>query len=182
MLGSANGHNPVGGRVEASIPTDETSTELAVLCEAHGNRPDALIEILHAVQAHFGHVPPPATTVLAAALNLSRAEVHGVISFYHDFHTTPPGRHVLKLCRAEACQSVGAEALFDYVCATLGIEPGGTTADGALTVEPVYCLGNCALGPAALADNTLLARLTRDRVDRIIAAARADAAATQAAE
>lgn len=182
MSGSANGRNPAGGRAEASIPADETSAELAVLCDAHGNRPDALIEILHSVQAHFGHVPAQAAATLAAALNLSRAEVHGVISFYHDFHTAPPGRHVLKLCRAEACQSVGADALFDHVCATLGIEPGGTTADGALTVEPVYCLGNCALGPAALADGKLLARLTRDRVDGLIAAARADAAVTQAAE
>mgnify|MGYP003146786507 CR=1 FL=1 len=182
MVGSANGRSPVGGRAGASIPTDETSTDLAVLCDAQGNRADALIEILHAVQAHFGHVPAQAAPVLASALNLSRAEVHGVISFYHDFHTAPPGRHVLKLCRAEACQSVGAEALFDHACVTLGIEPGGTTADGALTVEPVYCLGNCALGPAALVDGKLLARLTRDRVDGLIAAARADAATAQPAE
>jgi formate dehydrogenase subunit gamma len=182
MSGSANGRNPVGGRAGSSIPTDETSAELAVLCDTHGNRAESLIEILHSVQARFGHVPPQAATALASALNLSRAEVHGVISFYHDFHTAPHGRHVLKMCRAEACQAVGAEALLDHVCATLGIEPGGTTADGALTVEPAYCLGNCALGPAALADGKLMARLTRERVDGLVSAARADAAITQAAE
>lgn len=180
MSGSANGRKPVGGRVDTSVPADATSVELAGLCQAHGNRPDALIEILHAVQARFGHVPPQAAPALAIALNLSRAEVHGVISFYHDFHTSPPGRHTLKMCRAEACQAVGAEALLDHVCASLDIEPGGTTADGALTVEPVYCLGNCALGPAALADGKLMARLTRERVDHVVAAARADV--PQAAE
>jgi len=182
MAGSANGRNPVGGGAGYGIPADETSAEFAVLCQAHGNRADALIEILHATQARFGHVPAEAAPALAAALNLSRAEVHGVISFYHDFHTTPPGRHVLKMCRAEACQAVGAEALLDHVCATLAIEPGGTTADGALTVEPVYCLGNCALGPAALADGRLMARLTPHRIDQLVAEARADAPARQAAE
>jgi formate dehydrogenase subunit gamma len=119
----------------------------------------ALLPILHALQDAFGHVPPQAVPELAEALNLSRAEVHGVISFYHDFRSAPPGRHVLKLCRAEACQAMGGRALADRLLDRLGLAWGETTADGGLTVEPAFCLGLCACAPAALLDGAPLARL-----------------------
>jgi formate dehydrogenase subunit gamma len=125
----------------------------------HRDLEGPLLPILHALQDEFGCIPPQATPLLADALNISRAEVHGVITFYHDFRAAPAGRHVLKLCRAEACQSMGARALGERLLAWLGIGWGGTTADGSLTVEPVYCLGLCACSPAALLDGEPLGRL-----------------------
>ena len=122
----------------------------------------AMLPALHALQARFGHVPPDAVPLLAARFNLSRAEVHGTISFYHDFRKEPAGRHVLKLCRAEACQAVGARDLHDETQRRLGIDWHGTTADGRVTIEPVFCLGLCASGPAALLDDAPLARLDAD--------------------
>ena len=119
----------------------------------------AALPILHALQEAFGYVPKACDAMIASALNLSRAEVHGLVSFYHDFRRSPPGRHVLKLCRAEACQSRGAVAQSERLLADLGIGWGGTTADGALTVEPAYCLGLCACGPNALLDGEPLAML-----------------------
>jgi formate dehydrogenase subunit gamma len=112
----------------------------------------ALLPILHAINDRFGYVDERAVFVVAEVLNLSRAEVHGVVTFYHDFRRAPPGRHVVKLCRAEACQSVGADKLFADVEAACGD-------DGKVTVEPVFCLGNCALGPAALIDGNLHGRI-----------------------
>jgi formate dehydrogenase subunit gamma len=109
--------------------------------------------MLHALQEAFGYVPEPAIPMVAEALNLSRAEVHGVFTFYHDFRREPAGRHVLKLCRAEACQSVGGAALAEGLMQRLKLSWGETTPDGSLTVEPVYCLGLCACGPAALLDD-----------------------------
>jgi len=179
MPGSVNGDDHSGRGAHASR-ADVDPHGIQALCACHENRPDALLEILHAVQERVGYVPPEALATIAAALNLSRAEVHGVVSYYHDFHTAPQGRHVVKLCRAEACQAVGAQALYDHICASEGIGTGGTTTDGALTVEAAYCLGNCALGPAALVDGRLVARLTRERIDAIAAGVRADA--PQAAE
>ncbi len=132
--------------------------------------PGALLPILHAIQDELGHVPKDAVPAIAAALNLSRAEVHGVISFYHHFRAELPGRHVLQLCRAEACQSVGAEALSVRIREQLGIDFHETTADGRVTLEPVYCLGQCACAPAALVDGELQGRLTGDRVDAVLAA------------
>src|SRR5271165_3221544 len=125
----------------------------------HAAQEGPLLPILHDIQAAFGHVPPEAVAVIAAALNISRAEVHGVITFYHDFRTAPAGRHVLKLCRAEACQSMGARPLADRLLARLGLDWGETTAGGGMTVEPVYCLGLCACAPAALLDGEPLGRL-----------------------
>ena len=119
----------------------------------------AMLPILHALQEEFGCVPHEAVPLVADALNLSRAEVHGVVSFYHDFRARPPGRHVLKLCRAEACQAMGAEALSAGLMRRLGVEWHGTTADGSLTLEPAFCLGLCACAPAALLDGEPLARL-----------------------
>ncbi|WP_026606425.1 formate dehydrogenase subunit gamma [Methylocapsa acidiphila] len=118
-----------------------------------------MLPILHALQEEFGYVAPEAAPLLAQALNLSRAEVHGVISFYHDFRHEPAGRHVLKLCRGEACQSMGSEELAEDLFTKLGLDWNRTTRDGELTVEPVYCLGLCASSPAALIDGEPIARL-----------------------
>lgn len=127
-----------------------------------------LLPMLHALQEEFGHVPQAAVPVLADLLNLSRAEVHGVISFYHDFREAPAGRHVLKICRAEACQSMGGQALADAVLSRLGIGWHDTTANGAVTVEPVYCLGMCACAPAAMLDSRVVARLDDTRMARLL--------------
>jgi len=126
---------------------------------AHRGMEGAALPILHALQEEFGYVPKQSEAMIADALNVSRAEVHGVISFYHDFRRTAPGRHVLKLCRAEACQSVGAAGMADRLLRRLGVDWGGTTRDGSLTVEPIFCLGLCACGPNALLDGEPLARL-----------------------
>ncbi|MGD9879095.1 MAG: formate dehydrogenase subunit gamma [Reyranella sp.] len=137
------------------------------IIDLHKGREGALLPILHDLQAVFGCVPPAAIRLVADALNLSRAEVHGVVSFYHDFREQPGGRHVLKLCRAEACQSMGGEALARQALDRLGLDWGDTTADGRLTVEAVYCLGLCASAPAALLDGEPLARLTPRSLDEI---------------
>lgn len=139
---------------------------------AHAGVEGATLPILHALQEAFGCVPQEAVPLVANALNLSRAEVHGVVTFYHDFRREPAGRHVLKLCRAEACQSVGAEALAHHVHARLGTDWGDTTADGAITVEAVFCLGLCACGPAAMLDDRVIGRLNPDRLDTLIDEAR----------
>ena len=118
-----------------------------------------LLPILHAIVDRLGHVDERAIPVVADVLNLSRAEVHGVVSFYHDFRRAPAGRHVLKVCRAEACQSMGCERLVDRLETALGIAIGGTTPDGRVTLETVYCLGNCALSPAVMLDGELLGRV-----------------------
>ena len=124
-----------------------------------GSGEGRLLPVLHAVQEAFGHVPADAVPILAEHFNLSRAEIHGTISFYHDFRREPPGRHVLKLCRAEACQAMGADRLHEDVKQQLGIGWHGTTADGRVTLEPVFCLGLCATAPAALLDDKPLVRL-----------------------
>lgn len=132
-------------------------------------REGPLLPILHAVQSEFGHVPEAAVQLIAARLNLSRAEVHGVVSFYHDFRAAPPGRHVLKICQAEACQSMGAARNFSALLARLGVRSGETTRDGRLTVEPVYCLGLCATAPAAMLDGEPHGRLDAGQFDVLAA-------------
>jgi formate dehydrogenase subunit gamma len=127
-----------------------------------------LLPMLHGLQAEFGYVPQAAVELIAEALNLSKAEVHGVISFYHDFRKAPAGRHVVKICRAEACQAVGGEALGEAVLAKLGLDWHGTTRNGAVTLEPVYCLGLCACAPAAMVDGKVIGRVTEDRMTRIL--------------
>ncbi len=149
-----------------------SETRGADVIAAHAGTEGAMLPVLHDLQAVFGCVPEAATPLVADALNLSRAEVHGVITFYHDFRRTPPGRHVLRLCRAEACQAVGGEALAAHARASLGVDWHGTTADGALTLEPVYCVGLCACGPAALLDDAPAARLTPESLDALVGAAR----------
>jgi formate dehydrogenase subunit gamma len=126
---------------------------------AHEALEGPMLPILHALQVAFGFIPEDAMRRVAARLNVTRAEVYGVVSFYHDFRQQPAGRHVLKLCRAEACQAMGAEANAAFLLRRLGLDWGGTTSDGRLTVEPVYCLGLCACAPAALLDGEVHGRL-----------------------
>ena len=123
-----------------------------------------LLPILHAVQHEWGHIPEPAVPAIAQALNLGRAEVHGVVSFYHDFRGSPAGQHVVKVCAAEACQAQGGRDLVQATLKAFGLATYGTTPDGKVTVEPVYCLGLCACGPAALVGDRLLGRATADTI------------------
>ena len=132
-----------------------------------------LLPILHDIQAEFGYVPQASLPVIAQGLNLSRAEVHGVVSFYHDYRETPAGRHVIKLCRAEACQSMGGDALAERLLGLLGIDWHETSSDGAVTIEPVYCLGLCACAPAAMVDGEVIGRLDADAVQDLAKAVRA---------
>ena len=140
------------------------------LIAQHKHLPGALMPLLHAVQETIGHVPDDAVPQIAAALNLSRAEVHGVVTFYHHFRREPAGRTVVQVCRAEACQSCGADALLAHVEARLGCAAHHTSADGAYTLEPVYCLGLCASSPAIRVDDRLHARVSPEKFDRLIAA------------
>ena len=134
--------------------------------------PGALLPILHALQEEFGYIDPAATLMIAHALNLSHAEVHGVISFYHDFRHAAPGRHVMKICRAESCQSMGCDALIQHVERRLGVKLGETTPDQSLTVEQVFCLGNCALSPAVMLDGEPYGRVSPGVADFLIDNAR----------
>ena len=138
----------------------------------YGNRPDALLEILHDLQEHLGFIPEAALPALAKSLNLSRAEVHGVVTFYHDYRREPAGRHVIKVCRAEACQSMGANELVGMIERYLKVKLGQTTADGAITVEAAYCLGNCALSPAIMVDEQLVGRVDAKKFEKIVAECR----------
>jgi formate dehydrogenase subunit gamma len=137
----------------------------------HTHLEGATLVILHALQEAFGYVPEPTIPMIADALNLSRAEVHGVFTFYHDFRREPAGRHVLKLCRAEACQAAGGDALAARAEAKLGIAIGSTTADDRVTLEPIYCLGLCATAPSAMLDGRVVGRLDEARIDALVAEA-----------
>ena len=157
------GPNPGGSGVAGFEPwTRERGAEIIA---SESAREGARLPILHALQAAFGYIHAEAVPMIADALNLTRAEVHGVVSFYHDFRRTPPGRHVLRLCRAEACQSLGADALAGHVRERLGVDWHDTTADGAVTLLPVFCLGLCAIGPSAMLDGAPLGRLDSARID-----------------
>lgn len=150
----------------------ETAARAAQIVETLRGVEGPLLPILHGLQEEFGHVPAEALPVVAEALNLSRAEVHGVVTFYHDFRREPGGRHVLKLCRAEACQSMGAEAIARQVQEALGIGFHETAADGSVTLEPVYCLGLCACAPSAMLDGEPIGRLDAATVAEIAAEVR----------
>lgn len=132
--------------------------------------PGPLLPALHAVQGHFGYIPAEATPLLATTFNLSRAEVHGVITFYDFFRTEPPGKRIVRICQAEACQSMGSEALAAHAKARLGVDFHHTTADGAVSLEPVYCLGNCACAPAIMIDERLHGRVSPARFDALVLA------------
>ncbi len=153
-------------RPQAPAPSD---AEIGAVISAHLDREGPLLPILHGLQEVFGHVPPAATPLIATALNITRAEVHGVVSFYHDFREAPAGRHVLKICRAEACQAMGGREVAAAALARLGVGWHGTTADGAVTVEPVYCLGLCACAPAAMVDGRPVGRVDAARMDALLA-------------
>ncbi|NND82821.1 MAG: formate dehydrogenase subunit gamma [Gammaproteobacteria bacterium] len=140
----------------------------AIVQQMHG-RKGALLPILHAIKDALGCVPPAAVPIIAKGLNLSRAEVHGVISFYHDFKTEPGGENLVQLCRAEACQAMGARELETHVESSLGIGIGETTADGKISLEPVYCLGNCACSPSVAINQKVYARVDAARFDELIA-------------
>jgi formate dehydrogenase subunit gamma len=147
--------------------TDHDATLDRILAE-HAGRPGPLLPILHAVQDELGFIPPALVARIAEALNLSRAEVHGVISFYHYFRTHEPGRHVVHVCRAEACQAMRCDQTEQHAKRTLGVEYGGTSADGVFTLEPAYCLGNCAAAPTVMIDEKLYGRVTPERLDAIL--------------
>jgi len=134
-------------------------------------QPGALLPIFHRIQEHLGYVPQDALPEIAAALNLSRAEVHGVMTFYHDFRSEPAGRCVIKVCRAEACQAMGAEALIAHAERRLATPLNSTCADGSVSLEAAYCLGNCALSPAIMIDGALKGRVSPARFDALLAAA-----------
>ena len=131
-----------------------------------------LLPILHGIQNEFGFVPGEALPLIAEALNISNAEVHGVVSFYHDYRKEPAGRHVLKICQAEACQSMGSDAVASTLKAALGIGFHETSKDGSVTMEPVYCLGLCACAPSAMLDGELIGRVDEDAIDEIVEALR----------
>jgi formate dehydrogenase subunit gamma len=156
----------------SSLSAEQQSAVLTA-CTNLKNIPGALLPILHAVQQALHFVPKDAVPLIARELSLSVAEVHGVISFYHYFRQERPGRHVVHLCRAEACQALGAVQLEAHAKASLGIDFHGTTADGAITLEPVYCLGNCALGPSLMIDERLQGRVSTQRFDALMAQAKA---------
>jgi formate dehydrogenase subunit gamma len=138
------------------------------IAAAHLALEGPLLPILHAVQHEFGHIPDAAIPRIADRLNISKAEVHGVVSFYHDFRTAPAGRHVVKICRAEACQAMGADTLIAHAETRLGVSMHETTRDGSVTLEPVFCLGLCACGPAAMIDGRIVARLDAARLDALL--------------
>ena len=147
-----------------------TETMQSILAK-HRDLEGPLLPVLHAVQAEFGFVPDDVIQIVADDLNITRAEVHGVITFYHDFRDAPAGKHVVKICRAEACQAVGGTALSERAFDRLGVGWHGTTPNGKVTLEPVYCLGLCACGPAAMVDGKVVGRVDAKKLDRLLAEA-----------
>lgn len=141
---------------------------VAAVIDGLKDKPGALLPILHGIQDSIGYIPPDSVPLIANALNLSRAEVHGVITFYHYFRETPPGKHTIHLCRAESCQAKNATALEAHAKARLGIDYHETTVDGRFSLEPVYCLGNCACSPAIAIDGEAVGRVTAERFDEIL--------------
>lgn len=136
------------------------------------DKPGALLPILHEIQDNIGHIPPEAVPMIASELNLSRAEVHGVITFYHHFRQTPPGKHTLQICQAESCQAMGSAALTEHAKHALGIDFHQTSADQQFSLEPVYCLGNCACSPAIMLDDQVYGRVSNQKLDQLLNAAR----------
>ena len=153
-------------------PASDIVERTREIVAGHAGRLGPLLPILHDVQHAFGHLPEESLRTIADRLNLSRAEVHGVASFYHDFRQAPAGRHVLKICQAEACQSMGSDAVASTLKAALGIGFHETSKDGSVTMEPVYCLGLCACAPSAMLDGELIGRVDEDAIDEIVEALR----------
>ncbi len=155
--------------MSAAVSAEAVAQRTDEIVARHDAVEGPLLPILHAVQAEFGHVPQDVLPLIAERLNISRAEVYGVVSFYHDFRKAPAGRHVVKLCRAEACQAMGADDLAAHARERLGADFHETTASGAVTIEPVFCLGLCACGPAAMIDGKVVGRLDTEKLDAILA-------------
>ena len=171
MQTPANASHPPS-TLHAAVLDGEGLERLQAIIDRHAGSEGPLLPILHDVQAEWGMIPEAAQPIIGNALGMSRAEVYGVVSFYHDFREAPAGRHVLRLCRAEACQSMGADALAGQVRGALGLDWHETTADGRLTLEPVFCLGLCACAPAAQMDDRLVGRATVQRVVALAEGAR----------
>ncbi len=151
----------------------DLDVRLATLISEHQHMPGALMPLLHAIQDNIGYVPESSYSQIAKALSLSVAEVHGVVTFYHHFRTHKPGRHVMQICRAESCQSMGSEALEAHAKKCLNVDYHQTTSDDAITLEAVYCLGNCALSPAVMMNEEVYGRVSTADLDALIAEARA---------
>jgi formate dehydrogenase subunit gamma len=147
-------------RYDAAIATE--------IINGFGAKPEQLVQILHAFVTRYSFISDEAIRQIAGELNLSRAEVHGVVSFYHDFRTRPPGKRVLKICQAESCQAMGSRRLTRHAESVLGIGMNETTDDGETTLEPVYCLGNCACSPAVMLDDAVHGRVTADKLDSLL--------------
>lgn len=144
-----------------------SSEDIVKIVKGLKHKPGALLPILHGIQEKLGYVPPEAIPVIASELNLTRAEVHGVVTFYHDFRSKPPGRHVVRVCQAESCQAMGSVALTAHAKRFLGVDFHETTRDEAFSLEPVYCLGNCACSPAVMVDEEIYGRVTPQRFEQI---------------
>jgi len=172
-LASSGGARGGGLALAAAAGSSAAVATAARIAQAHRDEPGALLPILHAVQAELGCIPPETVQVLAETLNLSRAEVHGVITFYPHFRSAPAGRHVVEICRAESCQAMGGERLAEHARARLGCDFHATTADGGVTLEPVYCLGLCAQSPSVAVNGRAHARMTPEKLDRLLAEAQA---------
>lgn len=147
---------------------DGRDAEIAAIISALKHKPGSLLPILHGIQDSVGYIPPEAIPLIASELNLTRADVHGVVSFYHDFRSEAPGRHVVRICQAESCQAMNSDALTAHAKARLGIDFHQTTGDKAFTLEPVYCLGMCAVSPAMMVDDEVYGRLNAARLDEVL--------------
>jgi len=143
----------------------------SAICAAHAHLEGPMLPILHAIQAEYGFIPEASLEIIAKANGVTRAEVHGTMSFYHDFREEPAGKTVVKICRAEACQAQGGNGLADAAKAKLGVDWHGTTSNGAVTLEPVYCLGLCACGPAVIVDDKVIGAVDSAKLDAILAEA-----------
>lgn len=151
-----------------ALTASQTAT-IRVVIDRESHRQGPLLPLLHGVQQELGFIPPEAVPEIARALHLSRAEVHGVLSFYHQFRSRPAGRTIVQICRAEACQARGSRQLELHAKNSLGLDYGDTSSDGAVTLEPVYCLGNCASGPSVRVDDKVFARVDSERFDELLA-------------
>jgi formate dehydrogenase subunit gamma len=156
----------------AAAAPPEVAAAVRRAVDRHAGEPGPLMEILHDVQAELGCLPRTAVPVLADALNISRADVYGVVTFYRDFREAPAGRRTVRICRAEACQSLGCDELVAHAAEALGVALGETTPDGGVTLDQVFCFGNCALGPTVEVDGRLYGRMTSARFDQMLAVSR----------
>ena len=158
---------------KVAMQSSDASTTAKLVLENHATNPEDLLPVLHAIQDKVGYIPAELVNDIAIAFNLSRAEIHGVISFYHHFRVTPPGKHIIQICRAESCQSMGGNELLAHAQKTLACDLHEIDANGNFSLEPVYCLGQCATSPAMMIDDKVYARMTPARFDTLIAKARA---------